>query len=85
MATKGSRATRRAPPAKSGVLFALSGRSQLRGIVEERGDGLLAQVTLRSCDQQLTPVITQAVVELKLKRCDEVVAIIKSTEVMTGR
>jgi molybdopterin-binding protein len=53
--------------------------------VEERGDGLLAQVTLRIGDQLLTAVITQAVVELKLKRGDEAVAIIKSTEVMTGR
>ena len=56
------------------------GRSQLRGIVEERGDGLLAQVTLRIGDQRLTAVITQAVVELKLKRGDEAVAIIKSTK-----
>jgi molybdopterin-binding protein len=87
VATKGSRATRLAPPAKSGVLVALSGRNQLRGIVEEvRGDGLLAQVRLRIGDQRLTAVITQdAVAELKLKRGDEAVAIIKSTEVMIGR
>jgi molybdopterin-binding protein len=84
---KGSRAARLAPPAKSGVLVALSGRNQLRGIVEEvRGDGLLAQVRLRIGDQRLTAVITQdAVAELKLKRGDEAVAIIKSTEVMIGR
>lgn len=71
----------------AGVLVALSGRNQLRGIVDEvRGDGLLAQVRLRIGDQYLTAVITRdAVNELKLKRGDEAVAIIKSTEVMIGR
>lgn len=71
----------------AGVLVALSGRNQLRGIVEEvRGDGLLSQVRLRIGDQHLTAVITRdAVNELKLKRGDEAVAIIKSTEVMIGR
>ena len=70
-----------------GVLVALSGRNQLRGIVEEvRGDGLLSQVRVRIGNQLLTAVITRdAVNELKLKRGDEAVAIIKSTEVMIGR
>lgn len=70
-----------------GVLVALSGRNQLRGIVEEvRSDGLLSQVRLRIGDQVLTAVITRdAVNELKLKKGDEAVAIIKSTEVMIGR
>ncbi len=70
-----------------GILVALSGRNQLRGIVEEvRSDGLLSQVRLRIGDQVLTAVITRdAVNELKLKRGDEAVAIIKSTEVMIGR
>jgi molybdopterin-binding protein len=74
-------------PAPSGVLVALSGRNQLRGVVEEvRGDGLLSQVRLRIGDQVLTAVITRdAINELKLKRGDEAVAIIKSTEVMIGR
>ena len=73
--------------AATGVLVALSGRNQLRGIVEEvRSDGLLSQVRLRIGDQFLTAVITRdAVIELKLKRGDEAVAIIKSTEVMIGR
>jgi molybdopterin-binding protein len=72
---------------KAGVLVALSGRNQLRGIVDEvRGDGLLAQIRLRIGHQYLTAVITRdAVNELKLKRGDEAVAIIKSTEVMIGR
>lgn len=70
-----------------GVLVALSGRNQLRGIVVEvRSDGLLSQVRLRIGDQVLTAVITRdAVNELKLKKGDEAVAIIKSTEVMVGR
>ena len=74
-------------PASPGVLVALSGRNQLRGIVDEvRGDGLLSQVRLRIGNQVLTAVITRdAVNELKLKRGDEAVAIIKSTEVMIGR
>jgi molybdopterin-binding protein len=56
-------------------------------LVEEvRGDSLLAQVRLRIGNQLLTAVITRdAVNELKLKRGDEAVAIIKSTEVMIGR
>ncbi|MGD9906484.1 MAG: TOBE domain-containing protein [Vicinamibacterales bacterium] len=70
-----------------GVLVALSGRNQLRGIVDEvRHDGLLAQVRLRIGDQKLTAVITRdALAELKLQRGDEALAIIKSTEVMIGR
>jgi molybdopterin-binding protein len=73
--------------ADRGVLVALSGRNQLRGIVDEvRHDGLLAQVRLRIGDQRLTAVITRdALVELGLKRGDEALAIVKSTEVMIGR
>jgi molybdopterin-binding protein len=70
-----------------GAIVALSGRNQLRGIVEEvRIDGLLAQITLRVGDQKLTAVITRdAVDELKLKRGDEALAVVKSTEVMIAR
>ena len=77
----------RQPPPPRGVLVALSSRNQLRGIVDEvRHDGLLAQVRLRIGDQRLTAVITRdALVELGLRRGDEAVAIIKSTEVMVGR
>jgi len=80
-------APRKRSPSSAGVLVALSGRNQLRGIVDEvRGDGLLSQVRLRIGNQVLTAVITRdAVNELKLKRGDEAVAIIKSTEVMIGR
>lgn len=78
---------RRRRRARHGVLVALSGRNQLRGVVDEiRTEGLLAQVRLRIGTQTLTAVITRdAVRELKLRRGDEAVAIIKSTEVMIGR
>jgi molybdopterin-binding protein len=71
----------------AGVLVAISGRNQLRGVVEEiRVDGLLAQVRLRIGDERLTAVITRdAVDELKLKRGASALAIIKSTEVMIAR
>ena len=71
----------------SGVLIALSGRNRLSGVVEEvRRDGLLAQVRLRVGDQSLTAVITRdALDELRLKRGDEAIAVIKATEVMVGR
>jgi molybdopterin-binding protein len=77
------------PPARArgGVIVALSGRNQLAGIVDEvRIEGLLAQVRLRIGDQALTAVITRdAVEELKLRRGDEALAVIKSTEVMIAR
>src|SRR5262245_44870625 len=71
----------------TGLIIALSGRNRLRGFVEEvRIDGLLGQVRLRIGDQTLTAVITSdALSELKLKRGDDALAIIKSTEVMIAR
>jgi molybdopterin-binding protein len=77
----------KASTAPAGVLVAISGRNQLRGIVDEiRVDGLLAQVRLRIGDQRLTAVITRdAIDELKLKRGGTAIAIIKSTEVMIAR
>jgi len=70
-----------------GVIVALSGRNQLRGYVDEvRVEGLLAQVRLRIGDQILTAIITRdAVDELKLRRGDDALAIVKSTEVMIAR
>ena len=70
----------------SGVLVSLSGRNQLRGIVEEvRVEGLLAQVRLRVGGQRLTAVITRDAIDaLKLKRGQSALAVIKSTEVMIG-
>jgi molybdopterin-binding protein len=79
--------TRARRPPTTGLLVSISGRNQLRGIIEEvRADGLLAQVRLRIGDQRLTAVITRdAVEELKLRRGEEALAIIKSTEVMIAR
>jgi molybdopterin-binding protein len=73
--------------AASGAIVALSGRNQLHGIVEEvRTEGLLAQVRLRIGDQRLTAVITRdAIDELKLRRGDDAVFVIKATEVMVAR
>jgi molybdopterin-binding protein len=75
---------RRSPP---GLLVAISGRNQLRGIVEEvRLEGLLAQVRLRIGDQRLTAVITRDAIEaLRLKRGEPALAVIKATEVMIAR
>jgi molybdopterin-binding protein len=72
---------------RTGAIVAISGRNQLRGYVDEvRVEGLLAQVRLRIGDQTLTAVITrEAVDELKLRRGDEALAIVKATEVMIGR
>jgi molybdopterin-binding protein len=83
---KAPRAPKRRP-ATPGVLVALSGRNQLRGVVEEvRTAGLLAQVRLRIGDQTLTAVITKdAVDELKLRRGRPALAVIKATEVMVAR
>ena len=76
---------RRQPPADDDEsLGGLSARNRLRGFVEEvRVDGLLAQVQLRVGDQRLTAVITaDAVRALKIRRGDDAIAIVKSTEVM---
>lgn len=89
LAVQGNPGRSRAPRPRraTGVLVALSGRNQLRGIIDEvRVDGLLAQVKLRIGDQRLTAIITRdAVDELKLKRGQPALAIIKSTEVMIAR
>jgi molybdopterin-binding protein len=68
-------------------LEGLSARNRLSGFVDEvRIDGLLAQVRLRVGDQSLTAVITaDAVRALKLRRGDDALAVIKSTEVMIAK
>jgi molybdopterin-binding protein len=51
-----------------------------------RVDGLLAQVRLRVGDQLLTAIITaDAVRALALRRGDDAIAIVKSTEVMIAK
>ena len=69
------------------ILASLSGRNQLRGVVEEvRTDGLMAQIRLRIGDQSLTAIITRDAVDaLRLRRGDEALAVIKSTEVMVAK
>jgi len=71
----------------TGAIVSISGRNQLRGYVDEvRVEGLLAQVRLRIGDQTLTAIITRdAVEELKLRRGDEALAVVKATEVMVAR
>lgn len=78
---------RRPPAAEDEALSGLSARNRLRGFIEEvRIDGLLAQVRLRVGGQSLTAVITaDAVRALKLRRGDDALAIVKSTEVMIAR
>ena len=79
------RSRQRLPPRTT--IVAISGRNQLRGFVEEvRIEGLLAQVRLRIGEQTLTAVITRdAIEELRLRRGDDAMAIVKSTEVMIAR
>jgi molybdopterin-binding protein len=80
-------AAKRSRTGATGLIVALSGRNRLRGFVDEvRTDGLMGQVRLRIGDQTLTAVITSdALRELNLKRGDDAVAIVKSTEVMIAR
>ena len=80
------RRTARAADAEES-LDGLSARNRLHGFIEEvRIDGLLAQVRLRVGDQSLTAVITaDAVRALKLRRGEDALAIVKSTEVMIAR
>lgn len=68
-------------------LGGLSARNRLHGFVDEvRIDGLLAQVRLNVGGQSLTAVITaDAVRALNLRRGDDALAIVKSTEVMIAR
>lgn len=75
---------RRAKTEDDESLGGLSARNRLIGYIEEvRIDGLLAQVQLRVGDQRLTAVITaDAVRGLKLRRGNDAIAIVKSTEVM---
>jgi molybdopterin-binding protein len=87
LGARGRLPARRPRPRVAPVIVSISGRNQLRGIVEEiRVSGVLAQVHLRIGDQRLTAVITRdAVDELRLQRGDEALAVVKSTEVMIAR
>jgi molybdopterin-binding protein len=65
----------------------LSARNQLRGrIVGLTVEGVMAEVRVRIGDQELVSIITRGSVErLGLKVGDEVLAVIKSTEIMIGK
>jgi molybdopterin-binding protein len=73
------------PPAVAGL--DLSARNQLRGTVTALTiDGVMAEVHLRLGEQSLVSIITRGAAErLRLQVGDEVVAVIKSTEVMIGK
>jgi molybdopterin-binding protein len=65
----------------------LSARNRLRGrIASIIFDGLMAEVQVRIGDQELVSVITRSSAErLGLKAGDEVIAVVKATEVMIGK
>ena len=83
----GGKARTARPVDPDDTLAGLSARNRLLGFVEEvRIDGLLAQVKLRVGSQTLTAVVTaDAVQALKLRRGDDALAVIKSTEVMIAK
>ena len=65
----------------------LSARNQLRGrIVSLQVDGVMAEVRIAIGSQELVSIITRSSVDrLRLQVGDEVLAVIKSTEVMIGK
>ena len=65
----------------------ISGRNQLFGrVLDVKYSGLLAQVTLKIGEQQITAIITaDAAKEMRLKTGERAAALIKSTEVMILR
>jgi molybdopterin-binding protein len=74
------------PSARPGWL-AISARNRLRGrITSLVMDGLMAEVQVRIGDQELVSVITRSSAErLGLAVGDEVVAVVKATEIMIGK
>jgi len=65
----------------------ISARNQLRGTVTEiRAEGVMAEVVIRIGEQDLVAIITSSSAKrLGLARGDEVLAVIKSTEVMVAK
>jgi molybdopterin-binding protein len=65
----------------------ISARNQLRGrIADIRADGVMAEVRIAIGDQELVSIITRSSAErMGLSVGDEVLAVIKSTEVMVGK
>jgi molybdopterin-binding protein len=79
-------ARNRAPRELAGGLD-LSARNQLRGTVVALSiEGVMAEVRVRIGDQEIVSVITSGSARrLRLAEGDEVVAVIKSTEIMIGK
>lgn len=65
----------------------ISARNRLRGRISRLAtDGLMAEVHVAIGDQELVSIITRSSAErLRLRVGDEVVALVKSTEIMIGR
>src|SRR5690349_2772855 len=65
----------------------ISARNQLRGTIAAiRADGVMAEVIIRIGDQDLVAIITRSSAErLGLAKGDEVLAVVKSTEVMVAK
>lgn len=74
-------------PTEEALGVEISGRNQLRGRVTAITlGGVMAEVRLEVGDQELVAVITRSSTErLGIKVGDEVVAIIKATDVMVGK
>jgi molybdopterin-binding protein len=78
------------PPSRSATsdsALEISARNRLVGrILEIRADGIMAEVRLAVGDQELVSIITSSSAErLRLRVGDEVLAVVKSTEVMIAR
>jgi molybdopterin-binding protein len=75
------------PAARRTAGVDISARNQLRGtIVALAIDGVMAEVRIRIGDQELVSIITRSSAErLGLREGVEVLAVIKSTEVMIAR
>lgn len=76
-----------AATAPEGAGMDLSARNQLRGrVLGLTVEGVMAEVTVGVGDQRLVSVITRGSAErLGLRVGDDVIAVIKSTEIMIGR
>ena len=74
-------------PMESTGALELSARNQLRGeIMSLRLDGVMAEVRVAIGNQELVSIITSSSAErMQLRVGDQVLAVIKSTEVMIGR
>ena len=71
----------------TGAGLDISARNQLQGsVLSLKVEGVMAEVRVGIGDQELVSVITRGSAErLRLAAGDEVIAVIKSTEIMIGR